>query len=441
MTRIVTLFIMPKIRLPKQHGLRILQVIYDHGSISRSNIAQLTGYSNFLVSKVCDSLLLDNLIEETGSGNSTGGRRPTLLSIRAGLGRVVGVHLGTVNARVIVTDLAGNELAFVKAASRVKEGPETALNNLVGLINNTLVESGSEIGHIHGIGMGISGILDRSTGTTVSWPKVPSWMNIGVRDFLAKHFDAILGIEDTPRTMALAERRARLAEGTEEFIYVMLGAGIGSALFLNGGLYTGRDGFAGEFGHVTVDEDGPVCACGSRGCLETLVSASALIRRAEEAVAQGLSSYLWHIVQGNETRISVELIVEAANNGDRFCLRLLNEAATHLGKGIVALTHLLNPELLVLGGGLALAAGHIMLPTVLRIVSERALPRSASSVQIEVSSLADRDWARGASLLITQEILKKMFLDSATARSLAPKTDEVEATGEYVNTERRQASR
>jgi predicted NBD/HSP70 family sugar kinase len=417
---------MPKIRLPKLHGLRILNVIYDRGSISRSDIALQTGYSNFLVSKVCDSLLLDGLIEETGSGNSTGGRRPTLLSIRAGLGRVVGVHFGTVNARVIVTDLAGNQLAFVKESSRVKEGPPAALTNLVALINRALVESGSASEHIHGIGMGISGILDRASGTTVSWPKVPSWVNVGVRDFLAQHFDVVLGIEDTPRTMALAERRARQANGSQEFSYVMLGAGVGSALFLNGKLYTGKDGFAGEFGHVTVDEEGPVCACGSRGCLETLVSATALIRRAQEAVAQGLSSSLWHFVQGDETRISVELIVEAAKGGDRFCLRLLNEAATHLGKGIVALTHLLNPELIVLGGGLALAAGQMMLPTVLRVVSERALPKSASSVQIEVSSLADRDWACGASLLITHDVLKNMFLNSATARSLARDTRNVE---------------
>lgn len=409
---------MPRVRSLRLHGLRILNLIHESGSISRSDIALRSGYSNFLVSKICDSLLLEGLITEIGSGDSTGGRRPTLLSVRPGLGRIVGVHFGTVNARVLVSDVAGNKLAFITGPSRVKEGPEIALPNLADLIAAALERAGTHVGEVNGIGLSISGIFDHVSGTTLSWPKVPSWINVPVREFLAERYTCLFAADDTPRAMALAERRFGVARDAQEFIYVMLGAGIGSALFLRGELYTGKEGFAGEFGHVIVDENGPVCACGSRGCLETLVSASALVRRAEDALAEGLSSSLWRSVHSDQRGISVELIVEAAQSGDRFCLRLLNEAAAHLGKGIIALTHLLNPELIVLGGAVARVAGPVILPTVQRLIAERALSRPAACLDLRISSLGDEDWARGASLLVTGEVLKHLFLRSATAHSV-----------------------
>jgi predicted NBD/HSP70 family sugar kinase len=410
---------MPKIRLPHAHALRILRLIYENNRISRSDLVQKTGYSAFLISKLCERLLQSGYISETGSGDSTGGRRPTLLSISPGLGRVIGIHLGTVNVRIALTDITGTLIESIKAPSMASSGPEIAIPHLIELTEGVLRKAGVAHSDLRGIGMGISGVLDRQTGTTLFWPKVPQWVNVPVQKLLEDHFHTRVELEDTPRTMAFAERRFGLAQGVREFIYLMIGAGTGSALFLNGQLYTGSSGFAGEFGHITIDENGPLCSCGNRGCLETLISASTLIRKAQQALSQGLSIHLWQLTGGNPDNISVEAIAQAARANDRFSIRLLTEAGTHLGVAMIGLINLLNPELIVVGGGLASAAGELLLPHVERVIRERALIRAVNKVSIQISGLQDVDWARGAALLAAEKALEPMFLESLQPHKLS----------------------
>lgn len=407
---------MPKVRARHSLPLRALKLIHERSRISRSEIAEATGYSAFLTSKLCDGLLQSGFISEIGSGDSTGGRRPTLLSVSPGLGRVVGVHVGTVNARVATLDLAGNLLAFHKAPSRVEQGPQVALPHLVSLIDHTIGQANVQRSELLGIGIGISGISDKASGTTLFWPKVPTWVNVPVRGYLSEHFPVLLEFDDTPRTIALAERRWGCAQTSQNLVYLMLGAGIGAALFLNGRMYTGKDRLAGELGHITVEENGPLCSCGNRGCLESVMSATALIGQAQEAVAKGLSGQLWQLCHGDPKLISLELIAEAAAANDRFALRLLNEAGSHIGKAIVTLLHLLNPEQIVIGGGMALSAGQLMLSAIQRVVQERALPRVASSVQIQLSELAEVDWARGAALLVVERALGRLYHSTVEAK-------------------------
>src|SRR4051794_450692 len=339
---------MPKIRNTTLHALGLLKLLYENVRISRSDLGAMTGYSAFLVSKLCDVLLKKGFITEVGSGDSSGGRRPTLLSIAPGLGRIAGLHVGRVNARVVITDICGNELAFLKMPSRVSAGPSVAMPHLIALVEQALRKAKVKREELLGIGVGISGILDRSTGTTLYWPKVTQWVNVPVRQIFTDHFGIAPEIEDTPRTMALAERRLGLARQADNWVYLMLGASVGSAIFINRNLYTGGRGFSGEFGHFSVKDDGPLCGCGNRGCLNTFVSATALIQSARAAVSEGLSPQLWELCDGNVDRISVDLIVRTAAAGDRYSVRLLHELGGWLGKAIIVLVHLLDPELIVI---------------------------------------------------------------------------------------------
>jgi len=291
-------------------------------------------------------------------------------------------------------------------------GPDIAIPHLIELTEGVLHNAGVKHSDLRGIGMGISGVLDRQTGTTLFWPKVPQWLNVPVQKLLEDHFHTRVELEDTPRTMAFAERRLGAAQGVGEFVYLMIGAGTGSTLFFNCQLYTGSSGFAGEFGHITIDENGPLCSCGNRGCLETLISASALIRKAQQALSQGLSIHLWQLTGGDPERVLVETIAEAARANDRFSMRLLTEAGTHLGSAIIGLINLLNPELIVIGGGLASAAGDLMLPHIERVIRDRALIRAVNKVSIQISGLQNVDWARGAALLAAEKALEPMFLES-----------------------------
>lgn len=403
---------MPKILRPHSRLLRLLGLIYHQSPVSRSELVEKTGYSAFLVSKMCDELIRRRFVCETGPGSSTGGRPPTMLSINPDLGRLVGVHIGTVNVRIAVTDISGNTLAYLKAPSRVESGPEAALGHLISLVQECMRRASVTRGRLRGIGIGISGVLDRTAGTTVFWPKVPQWVNVPVKQIFSQHFEVPVEIEDSPRTMAIGERRAGEAGRADPFIYVTSGAGTGAAIFLRGALFTGAGGFAGEFGHITVDQGGPLCSCGNRGCVEALVSASALIRHARTAVADGLAIELWQLCQGDPNRITLELIAQAASQNDRFSLSLLEQAGEHLGMGLVALVNLFNPALIVLGGGLALAAGKLLLPTVERVIQQRALVQAAKLLRIQISTLDESDWARGAALLVSEKALEQVFQEA-----------------------------
>ena len=391
--------------------LGLLRVIYDTGQISRTDLVEQTGHSPFLVSKMCDELLEARFIQETGPGNSTGGRPPTLLSVDPNLGRVVGLHIGAFNTRIAITDLAGTLLAFRKVPSQVEKGPETALRQLTSEVNATLQQAGVARDKIRGIGIGISGVLDRATGAVLIWPKVPQWVNVPVKRVFEEKFKTVIEVEDTPRTMALAERRFGTGKQVSEYIYVAVGAGIGAALFLRAQIYTGGGGFAGEFGHITVDEHGPLCSCGNRGCLEMMVSASVLIKRAQNAVSQSLSTILWRLSDGDLNKISLEVIGEAAMQGDRFARSLLHEAGLFLGIGLVGIVNLLNPTLITIGGGLVLAAGQFLLPAMEQVIHDRALEPQAAAVTVELSKLGEADWARGAALLVTGKALETSFLN------------------------------
>lgn len=407
---------MPKASLSRADPTQILQLIRDQVSLSRAQIAEITGTSPFLASKICDHLLEQNFIIEAGQGDSTGGRRPTLLSLRQGLGRLIGVHLGTVNVRVALTDFRGELIGYARDRSHATKGPDAAMQQVMTLIDQLLREAGLDRADLDGLGIGISGVLDKKAGVTLFWPKLPLWTNVPVKKILEERYGEIVEVEDTSRTQALAEYRLGGASPTQDFVYITVGVGIGAALFLNGQLYSGAGGFAGEFGHITVSESGPVCSCGNRGCLETMISASALIRRARHGAAAGLSNALAQIAKGKIKDISVETLGQAAREGDRFSLRLLSETGGYLGRAMVGLINLLNPELIVIGGGVASAVGDLILPEIERAVRDRAMIQGARTVKIRISTLGEKSWALGPTLLVADHALARAFLKSKLAK-------------------------
>ena len=237
--------LLPKTRGTDSKLVSILELICQHGKITRPRLTELTGYSTFLVSKLCEKLMAAGLITITESDTSAGGRRPGLLSIEPSLGKLVGVDLGTVNVRIAVTDMNGGLLKYHKFPSNVHEGPDVSLRRMLDEIQLLLDKEKIEPRELCGIGVGISAVLDRSMGTTRSWPKVPRWVNIPVRQIIHDHFKTIVEVDDSVRTAALVERRVGGAASARHFIYINIGAGTGSALFLNNELYTGNAGFAG----------------------------------------------------------------------------------------------------------------------------------------------------------------------------------------------------
>jgi predicted NBD/HSP70 family sugar kinase len=397
-------------KLITRNILKALQLVRAQESISRSQVGEKLGASPFLVSQICDALLGAGFITEAGLGDSTGGRRPTLLSLRKGFGRIVGVHFGSFNVRIALTDFGGTLIEYLKDESKASHGPEVALHHLFQLIDRVLEKAGIGYSELDGIGIGVSGVLDRSTGQILFWPKLPLWVNVPIKHMLEERYKTLVELDDTSRTRAYAESRLGGAGWANHFVYISSGAGVGAALFLNGQLYSGAAGFAGEFGHMTVSEEGPLCSCGNRGCLETMVSAWTLIRKARQGLDDGLSNTLKKMTQDSPESLSVEMIAKAARNGDRFSRRLLSEAGMYLGRGIVGLVNLLNPELIVIGAAMASAAGDLLLPEIERVVQDRAMILGEHQVKIQISKLDEKEWAIGASFQVAEKALINAFL-------------------------------
>ncbi|PYV63986.1 MAG: hypothetical protein DMG97_36265, partial [Acidobacteria bacterium] len=194
----------------------------------------------------------------------------------------------------------------------------------------------------------------------------------------------------------------------EDFVYIDVGMGIGAGIILNGNLYKGPGGGAGEFGHMTVEENGPLCCCGNNGCLEMMASCAAIIHAARGAIEQGVDSKIRELVEGDLKRISIEIIAEAAQENDSLAFRVFHEAVSHIGVALADVVNLLNPGVVVFGGPLFRAAPYLLEP-LKRVIKQRALERSANQVQLSVSNLGSEGGALGAARAISERVIENLY--------------------------------
>jgi predicted NBD/HSP70 family sugar kinase len=257
------------------------------------------------------------------------------------------------------------------------------------------------------IGVTHSGVIDPEAGKVLFWPMVEGWEDTPLRQIMAEKFGLpTFVVGDSVRAMAITEERFGHGKGLRTFVLVSVGWGIGSALFIDGHMYIGRDGLAGELGHTTVVEDGEICSCGNHGCLELYSSAAAIIRRVRTELERGVSSRLTQDVGGDLEKLTVEVIGTAARSHDRLSERVLSEAGTHLGIALASTVNLLNPEKVVLSGMVPQVAGDVLLNSLLYNLRQRSLPRAAQNLPVVVSAFGEEAAAVGISLVAGEGVFK-----------------------------------
>jgi predicted NBD/HSP70 family sugar kinase len=257
------------------------------------------------------------------------------------------------------------------------------------------------------LGVGVRAIVNTQHGVVLTWPNTPAWaagwagldVPAALRGRL--HVDRVF-VDDSVRTMARAAHRAGPARGVSEFIYVFLGTGIGSAVFTHGRPYAGRSGMAGELGHVAIDERGPRCTCGNRGCLEMLASTPAVLRRARERLAESPHPSLLSEAHAHN-RLTLQALHEAAQAGDKQAIQVLTETGTDVGRGLAIALNLLDPEMVVLGGPLVHEGG-VLVDAVRREARLRALPHISRALRIACDDQGAMAGARGAAFLALDAI-------------------------------------
>ena len=310
---------------------------------------------------------------------------------------IVGVDLGGTKIDAVLSDSCGNIKKRELKETRAGEGPNAVIKRIVDAIK--AVSSDCKIA---AVGIGAAGIIDVETGLITVSPNLPGWHNIKLKDILERDLDIKTFVDNDATVAALAEHKFGIAVGCDHFVCVTVGTGIGGGIVTNGQIYRGISGSAGEIGHMTIDINGPLCACGNRGCFEALASGTALEREAKAKIAQGIKTTILNYAKGGR-RVSAKNVYLAAQDGDMLAKGLIEQLGFYLGVGLANLINIFNPQLVVIGGGVS-RMGEMLLEPARKTVRERAFELSAKAARVEISSLGYDAGPLGAVALALSEL-------------------------------------
>ncbi len=308
---------------------------------------------------------------------------------------VMAIDLGGSKINIAIISGNGRVIAEERCPTLADEGPMPVINRLFSAIDHLLGHNNMELSEVDSISIAAAGAIDSDKGVITLSPNLPGWRNIPLRDLVQKKYRINTFLVNDASAAALGEHYFGAGRGISNQILLTVGTGIGGGIIINGELYRGYCGSAGEIGHMTIDANGPKCACGNVGCLEMLASGTAIAREAIRRVSSGEKSALVGIVGGRTVDITAEKVGVAAGGGDSLALDVILQAATYLGVGMVNLVNIFNPEMIIVGGGVA-GLGDLLLGPARRLVRERAFPISAESVRVVAAELGNEAGVYGA---------------------------------------------
>lgn len=389
-----------------------LLLIHTYPTITRGELAVRLGLSPAALSIIVNALLTRDLLVETPDPETKLGRKRLTLCVRPGLAYVAGMDLGTYWLRGVITDIAGNVRASADEPSHMEEGQDAFIKHGFNFARRLIQKAKIAPDHIRGIGLSSSSVIEAGEGIVLSYPRpghFDPWRGVPLRDLASTAFGVPAHLENSVRSAAVMERYFGAGRTFRDFVYVDVGMGVGSAIFMNGELYCGGNGAAGEFGHMTVAPDGPLCCCGSNGCLEAMASCATVIASVRHAITRGVSSSVYDLAGGNLSEISIEHIAQAAEAHDSLCFRALSQATSHIGAAAANVINFLNPEAIIFGGAFFRASPETLLAQVGTAIRYHALERSFRGVKLMVSDLNGLAAARGAARRIAAQLLPTIY--------------------------------
>ena len=307
---------------------------------------------------------------------------------------VAGVDLGGTNLRVAVVDQWGSTAGFVTCPTEPSSGPESVIGRIVSMIRRSLAQANIYESSLMAVGVGAPGPLDAIAGVIHEAPtNLPGWTDIRLADRISAALGVPVFLEKDANAAALAEFRYGKNCGIANMLYITVSTGVGGGLILNRELWRGAYGTAGEFGHMTVDFEGALCRCGNRGCIQKIASGPNIVAWVVSQISSGETSLVSEGVENGV--LSGRDVVRAAVNGDELCVAALDRAGRAVGFGIVSLAHLVNLELVVVGGGIA-NAGALLLDPIMQTVSNHGLGSTVSSLRVVPWSIGEEVGVLGA---------------------------------------------
>jgi glucokinase-like ROK family protein len=381
----------PDVRRERNRA-RVVAALREAGAASRAELARRTALSRTTLGSIVAELEREGMLveqEDGGAGASPrGGRPPRQLSFSRSAGAAIGVDFGKRHLRVAAADLSHTILAEAERPMRTDDPAEAGLDTAEELVEEVLAEAGVARSDVTGVGLGLPGPIDMRSGRVGSSSILPGWVGVRAAEALGTRLDLPVHVDNDANLGALAELHWGAAQGRRNAAYLKVSTGIGAGLIVDGRLFHGSAGMAGEIGHTIIQEHGPVCRCGKRGCLETLAGAAALV----------------DLLKGTHgPELTTKGLLAAAADGDTGARRVLADAGRHIGTAVATLCDLLNPELIVVGGELSVV-GEVLLDPIREQVHRHAIPATARGLEIVPGVLGDRAELLGTlALVLTSE--------------------------------------
>lgn len=385
---------------------RIIKHMFLNGDTSNAEICTKFGISLPTSMALINQLLEDGMVIKKGRGKSEGGRKPDLYGLKEHSFFVLSIHIERFKIKLALID---NNHSIVK--EEILETQISTNSNIVDLLYDFSEEflKASEIDHnkIMGVGISMPGLVSSEEGKNFTY-YLTEQDPASLRDKFEDKFQKPVAILNDAKSASLAEFHFGLAKEKQNVLVISMDWGVGLGIIMGGKIHSGVSGFAGEFGHIPMVEDGILCHCGKRGCLETEASGLALVRKVKEGLKEGQTSILNNLSQEDLEKLEPDTIIEAANKGDQFAINSLSEIGMSLGKGIAILIQIFNPELIVLEGKIAKAKQFITTP-IQQSMNIYCMMQLKEKTNIELSNLGNNSSLYGGTIAVMDSIFKNQI--------------------------------
>jgi glucokinase len=314
---------------------------------------------------------------------------------------ILSIDLGGTKILTAVTDSQGKMLSRDHSITPALKGHEAVIHSILESAHRALKQADVAIEEITAIGVGAPGLSNPETGILFTSPNLPGWRDVPLRDIVQERLGKKAFVTNDANAAALGEFYFGAARGARNFIYITLSTGIGGGIVIDGKIYSGTIGAAGEVGHMTIDDEGPICNCGNRGCWETLASGTALAREARHRIKEGVATSILEYAEGDVEKVTAQVIHNAAGQGDSLAKELIARTGYYVGVGLANLVNIFNPELIVIGGGLS-NIGDMLLKPAFKVAGERAYKEAFQAVRFASAELGRNSGVLGAAAFALQ---------------------------------------
>ncbi|WP_255606907.1 ROK family protein [Pedobacter polysacchareus] len=377
----------------------VIKHLYYGKMLTLAELSHLTHKSLPLITTMVNNLMADGYVLEYGLAPSTGGRRAlTFLLNKEKQSYIIAVAMDQLVTQVVIYDLLNEVRIAAELFPFALNGDPANTETLIEFLKNYIIRSGIPLEQILGLGIGMPGFVNAAEGVNHTFFKIEGQGNL--KEHLTKELGLPVFIDNDSSLIALAELKFGVAKERKDVMVVNVGWGIGLGMIINGSLFRGHSGYAGEFSHIPLSQSNKLCACGKQGCLEVDTSLLVLVERAKSQIENGMKSSL-ELSFLDESKLAGDHFLEAAKAGDPLAVSIMADAAFLIGKGLATLIHIINPELIVLGGRGAIA-GKMMMAPIEQAIHEFCIPRLAEHTEIKVSALNTESALLGAATLVIE---------------------------------------